>query len=690
MILSYNHLRCLLLLLLFLATNVGFAAPEPITSLRQLRDLTPAEAAQGIPVDVTGVITYSEIPRNINFIQNEDGAAYVNIYQENGKVIGRPNLTLKAGDRVRLRGVTAPGGFVPCIWPPEGGNIKVSVLGEAPLPGPMRLFPTVIVDPPLDNFRVEVTGVVTTIGEVDGRTVITINDSFDDYDLLIKGPPIAEEDLPPELIDSRVRAAGVFGAITNDQRELVHARFFIPSIDDIEIIEKGAESVFEKEPVSYADLTGYQVVTGERLHVRGTVTATRPPSRLYLELEDGPLEIRTNSETLPAVGTQLQVAGYRGLENSKPYLHTVALREIPQGTQTPPTPLLAGFTLGNLRHGQLISVEGRVVDTLVSEERSLVLIENGISRFTAEIPRVPGVAEDRPQNGTVLRVSGVLLQPSGEGEGSGFHLLLRDEADITILKRPPFWTRPRIVFSIVAFALASVGFAVWSFWLKHKVRTQARLLADKFEAEKLQAERTRISRDLHDTLEQDLAAVNMQLNLAGDEFSTRPETASVSLANARRILQRTRMESRHSIQELREEDFGDPHMGKLLERLIQHFQMDSGVVIDNAPPPDFDVPAGQRRELQLILREALHNAVQHGDASTIRLSGERRGDDCVLEVQDDGCGFDPESPPPGRFGLKGMEERARQLKASLEIASTIGKGTRIRLTLHGIYRAIRL
>jgi len=289
----------------------------PITSLRELRQLSPQEAALGLPVDVTGVITYAEIPRNIVFIQNEDGAAYVNIRSEGSQVAGKPGLSLAAGDRVRLRGITHPGGFTPSIWYPEGGNVRINKLGEAPLPEPMQLFPTVIIDPPLDTYRVEVTGVVTDVGKKEGRTVVTFNDGFDDYELLIKGRP-DPDGLPAGLVNSRIRARGVYGALGNDRREIVNARFFLPSHDSIEIIEPGASAVFEKKPLTYQELSGYQTVTGERVHVRGIVTAAFPPSRLYLRIEGGPLEIRTNQADLPAVGTRLGVAGYRGLEAGVP------------------------------------------------------------------------------------------------------------------------------------------------------------------------------------------------------------------------------------------------------------------------------------------------------------------------------------------------------------------------------------
>ena len=55
---------------------------QTINSLRELRSLSPEEAAMSIPIDVTGTLTYAELPRDIYFIQNEDGAAYVHFREK--------------------------------------------------------------------------------------------------------------------------------------------------------------------------------------------------------------------------------------------------------------------------------------------------------------------------------------------------------------------------------------------------------------------------------------------------------------------------------------------------------------------------------------------------------------------------------------------------------------------------------
>ena len=86
---------------------------------------------------------------------------------------------------------------------------------------------------------------------------------------------------------------------------------------------------------------------------------------------------------------------------------------------------------------------------------------------------------------------------------SNVALKLRTVDDLRVIKSPPFWTPER--FGVTLGLLLSMGaaLAIWSFTLKRQVRKQSRILAAKTEQEKVQEERNRISRELHDTLEQD-------------------------------------------------------------------------------------------------------------------------------------------------------------------------------------------
>ena len=113
-----------------------------------------------------------------------------------------------------------------------------------------------------------------------------------------------------------------------------------------------------------------------------------------------------------------------------------------------------------------------------------------------------------------------------------------------------------------------------------------------------------------------------------------------------------------------------------------------GTHIELSVEPGFASDGGDSdRELALlrIAHEALHNAVRHAKADhvTVRLAGENGK--LVIEVSDDGVGFDPQAPDvrSRHLGLTSMEERARESQGRLKIRSAPGKGTTVRVELGG-------
>jgi signal transduction histidine kinase len=91
-----------------------------------------------------------------------------------------------------------------------------------------------------------------------------------------------------------------------------------------------------------------------------------------------------------------------------------------------------------------------------------------------------------------------------------------------------------------------------------------------------------------------------------------------------------------------------------------------------------DAPLEVKEAVYRIAQEALNNTVKHAQAERVELRLEQDADEILLEVRDDGGGFDPESSFPGHLGLKSMRERVARLGGTLRIESAPGEGTRIR------------
>lgn len=197
-----------------------------------------------------------------------------------------------------------------------------------------------------------------------------------------------------------------------------------------------------------------------------------------------------------------------------------------------------------------------------------------------------------------------------------------------------------------------------------------------------ESERARIARELHDELGQTLTAIKMQLVSLKTRTHSPPETVAAQLDRLIAIVDRSVSDLRRIATELRPLILDELGLTAALEWLTQ-------TVAETAQlPVSLDVDAAARHldaeastAAFRIVQEALTNAVRHGGAAHVRVSGRRQRDGFEIEVADDGRGIDPSSTPRGRLGLAGMRERARLVGGSAEIVGTPGHGTTVTVRL---------
>jgi len=197
-----------------------------------------------------------------------------------------------------------------------------------------------------------------------------------------------------------------------------------------------------------------------------------------------------------------------------------------------------------------------------------------------------------------------------------------------------------------------------------------------------EAERSRIARDLHDGVLQDLATVVQELEVARIEQKARLESGGndVDLLVAIDTLRHAASKLRRAVYDLRSEK-GIPFL-EAVESLVEtNLQQASECQVMLEVQDDFphELPGETGRELLRIVQEALTNARCHSEARNVRVSLDVEGADSLLaEVADDGRGFDLASANGG-VGIEGMRERASLLGGDLVIFSETGKGTSVRI-----------
>jgi len=192
-------------------------------------------------------------------------------------------------------------------------------------------------------------------------------------------------------------------------------------------------------------------------------------------------------------------------------------------------------------------------------------------------------------------------------------------------------------------------------------------------------ERTRIAREIHDTLAQGLTGIVIQLEAADDVLVDQPEQARFHVLQAKTLARQSLAEARRSVWALRPLALGADDLGYAFLHLVGKLAKDSGTSIGFTlrgalRPLSDDI----EHHLLRIGQEALTNALKHADADEIRVTLTCEDNGIELSVEDTGEGFELDSLIHQRgLGLRGMRERAASLGGTLKITSAPGQGTRV-------------
>jgi len=199
-------------------------------------------------------------------------------------------------------------------------------------------------------------------------------------------------------------------------------------------------------------------------------------------------------------------------------------------------------------------------------------------------------------------------------------------------------------------------------------------------------ERTRLARDLHDTVNQQVFSLSMQAAAArrrlegADGDPARVSEVAAALADIEALARSAHKQMRDLILELRPTTLAQHGLGPALKDYLQTFAHREGIECETRL--DFFGRFDPRAEEALfrIAQEALNNVVKHAEAEKVTVSLELQAPhDVVLTVSDDGRGFDPSAAVrPTALGLNGLRERAESVGASLVVRSAPGRGTTVR------------
>jgi signal transduction histidine kinase len=344
-------------------------------------------------------------------------------------------------------------------------------------------------------------------------------------------------------------------------------------------------------------------------------------------------------------------------------------------------------------HGKLVRITGRPIAMPSSRGKTETLtVDCDGHHLNIDVSSCPDEAMETAR-ATELRITGVCVLDTENWRPmdafpkiDGMVIVARNADDLVVTKSPPWWTIGRL-FIVSGLLLAVIAaILVWNWFLRYAIEKKGRQLyraeIAKAESSLLIDERTRLAVELHDNIAQSLTGVSFQIDAVEKTLAADAPAAKL-LAVAKRTLQSCRKELRRCLWDLRSHTIEEPVFENAIRKTIKPHIGTATVSIcfniQRAKLSDMVAHA-----ILCIIRELTINALIHGKATSISINGERNGRNIVFSVADNGTGFDVQNRPgsaQGHFGIQGIQERIDRFNGTLDISSTIGKGTKVTVVL---------
>jgi signal transduction histidine kinase len=202
-------------------------------------------------------------------------------------------------------------------------------------------------------------------------------------------------------------------------------------------------------------------------------------------------------------------------------------------------------------------------------------------------------------------------------------------------------------------------------------------LRDEIRQSAAATERSRLARDLHDSVTQSLFAASLKAEVIRRRWRPSSAEARENVEDVERLARGALAEMRTLLMEMRPDTLAEASLATLLEQLAAATEGGSRVTVHVEVPGSAQLPQNVSVALFRIAQEALQNVNRHSGATEAWVMLETAGDDVRLTVRDNGHGFDQAGVTPDHLGLAMMRERAGDAGAEVLVESTPGAGTTV-------------
>lgn len=674
---SGMSLRAPLFILLCCAWQAALAEPAlpPVKKIQEVQKEATAAGFAATNVRIEAVVTWADPSAGpYFFVQDKTGGIKVSYDGDSGPGVGH---------RLRVAGRLVQGPFAP-----EIENATFEKLAEETLTAPPYASGGGLLNGSYNGERIEMDGWIRKAEFINGDTLVAVVDSGASR-ISFRATKFTGIK-PLNLIARKVRVYGVASPLRARKAtgQLVEVQVLVASQAEVFLGPQELVSPWKKAPTPLRTAFRYHPgqTRADRLQVRGTVLHVAD-GIAWLHDGDAGLALRGDGIDALKRGDRIATVGFRDMQDSLPVLSDVSVRPSPEKHEMPQPKELAVSQLGDgLYHADLVAVSGLLLDRIQTPlgdgmVHTVLALQSPRGIFTAELshPAASGRDGTSWETGSKLQISGIYsVQIDFSGDPKGFKMIVPDAASIKVLEAAPFFTVRRMLILLCITLAVLLAVAVAAFLL---ARRNQRLRTEVRERQAVAAERGRLARDLHDTLEQGLTGLQLQIRGMGLSLGDVPPDATARLDNMRGLIRQCRTELRQSIWDLRADSQENFDLGEALQRMAQSLFLGAATHVEfKQRRSGVKIPGLIADNLLRIGQEAMTNVLKHAEAGAIVIELVTTEDRVKLGVSDDGLGIaskDAATVKAGHFGIAGMEERAARMGARLSIEEKPGGGTRV-------------
>ncbi|MGA8085861.1 MAG: EAL domain-containing protein [Terracidiphilus sp.] len=453
--------------------------PVELTSVQKIR-LLKASTNSEFRAHLHGVVTYYDSVAPNLFVQDATGGIWVDLH---GSTAEPPT----PGQVLDLRGMVGFG-FSPYIQNPHW-----TVTGKSAPPRARLISYDDAATGSFDGQWVQLDGVVRSFVQQAEGNVLVIDVATPTGAFKVRVPRY-QGPFPVQLIDAKVRFSGVCGASFNGRNQFVSFHVFMPSLDNLEVLEVPPKDPFAVPVIPIANVRRFSpdLPDEHRVKVVGTVTARFPQQGIYMTDGSGGLYAESQDGSPIREGDQVEVIGFPSAGNYSPVLKSASFRPTGEHWLPTSTPITGRDALKGKSDAQLISIAGTLTSyRQVLNQKELVVESDDHVIFEADLAH-SGKSTVNIQEGSRISLTGICAVKADEnGNPSQFEVVLRSAQDIQVLSSPTWLTPERAVYLLFGLTMGALAVIGWVFILRRRVHRQTEIITEKLKNEMALEERYR-------------------------------------------------------------------------------------------------------------------------------------------------------------------------------------------------------